>query len=63
MSITAKKMVKKLKKHGFFEKGQTGSHLKMFNPTTNKTVIVPIHHGDLPKGTEHSIYKQADIKK
>ncbi len=35
-----------------------------YNPTTNKTVIVPIHEGkDIKKGTFLSIIKQAGLDK
>jgi len=44
-------------------KGQVGSHMKFFNPSTNRTVIVPMHGTDLRKGTENAIIKQAGILK
>lgn len=62
MPITSKQMVKLLKKHGFKEVTQNGSHLKLFNPLTKKTTIVPMHSKDLAKGLEQAILKQAGLK-
>ncbi len=63
MPLTPKEMVRLLKKNGFVEKGLAGSHLKLVNPTTNRTVIVPMHGADLKKGTESAILRQAGVKK
>lgn len=63
MPMTPKKMVKFLKKNGFIEIGQRGSHKKMYNPKTNKTTIIAMHKANLPKGTEQAILKEAGLKK
>lgn len=64
MPMTAKDMVKFLKENGFEEirQGST-SHKVMRNPKTGKTTVVPMHHKDLPTGTEKAILKQAGLKK
>ena len=62
MPITAKEMVKVLKKNGFVEVSQKGSHLKLRNDKTGKTVIVPMHGKDIPNGTEQAIRKQAGLE-
>lgn len=62
MPLTSKQMIKLLKKNGFIEKRQVGSHKMMYNPTTNKSVVVPCHTKDLPIGTEQNILKQAGLK-
>lgn len=62
MPITPKEMLSHLKKNGFVVTGQNGSHVKMFNPETGKTVIVPYHCKDLKKGLEQAILKQAGLK-
>lgn len=62
MPMTAKEMVKLLKKNGFLEIGQNGSHIKLKNPETERTVIVPYHSRDLKKGMEQAILKQAGLK-
>lgn len=63
MPMTAKEMIKFLTDNGFEEVSQKGSHLKMRNPQTGKTTIVPMHAKDLPQGTEKSILRQAGLKK
>ena len=61
--LTARQVIKQLKKAGFIEIGQTGSHLKLFNQETRRTAIVPIHSSKvIPLGTLKAIKKQADIK-
>lgn len=44
-ALNAKKIIKALKKLGFVEDRQKGSHLILVNPTTNRKTIVPIHAG------------------
>ena len=61
--LTAKQVIKQLKKAGFTEINQTGSHLKLFNREIRRTAIVPIHSSKIiPVGTLKAIEKQADIK-
>ncbi|MBD5465256.1 MAG: type II toxin-antitoxin system HicA family toxin [Lachnospiraceae bacterium] len=62
MPITAKEMIKLLKKNGFVIMNQNGSHIKMKHSDTGKTVIVPYHAKDLKKGLEQEILKQAGLK-
>ncbi len=60
--LTASQVIKKLKSTGFLEVSQNGSHLKLFNPETRRTVIVPVHSSKMiPIGTLKAIEKQADI--
>ena len=51
MPMTSREMISYLKKNGFEVISQNGSHVKMSNPLTGKTVIVPYHCKDLKKGT------------
>lgn len=44
-SLTAKQVIGVLKKLGFYEDRQKGSHLVLFNPTTKRRTVVPIHPG------------------
>ena len=61
--LSARQIIKQLKKAGFIEIGQTGSHLKLFNQGNRRTAIVPIHSSKvIPLGTLKAIEKQADIK-
>lgn len=62
MPMTSQEMIKYLKQHGFEVVSQNGSHVKMRNQDTGKTVIVPYHAKDLKKGLEQAILKQAGLK-
>ncbi len=62
MPMTSQEMIKYLKKNGFQVIGQNGSHVKLKNPETGRTVIVPYHSKDLKKGMEQAILKQAGLK-
>lgn len=62
MPMTSSEMLKHLKKNGFIIISQNGSHVKMKNCQTQKTVIVPRHAKDLKKGIEQAILKQAGLK-
>ena len=62
MPMTSKEMLKYLQKNGFKTVNQSGSHIKMVNQETGKTVIVPYHSKDLKKGMEQAILKQAGLK-
>ena len=63
MPMTAKDMDKLLKKNGFEEVSQRGSHLKLRNRSTGYTVTVPMHSGDLKKGLERAILKGTGLNK
>jgi predicted RNA binding protein YcfA (HicA-like mRNA interferase family) len=59
---TAREVITKLKKEGWVVKNQKGSHLQMEHPVNKGKVTVPIHGGDIPKGTLYSILRQAGLK-
>ncbi len=61
--ISAKKVIKKLKKLGFFETHQRGSHLYLKSEDGKKIVTIPIHGSkDIPIGTLYNIVvRQAGI--
>jgi len=61
-SVNAKDVIGYLKKSGFEEVSQKGSHVKLKGPN-GEIVIIPNHGSkDLPKGTLESIKKQAGLK-
>ena len=62
MPMSPKEMIKLLQKNGFEEVSQNGSHLRLKNPETGRTVIVPYHSKDLKKGLEQAILKQAGLR-
>ena len=59
--LTPRKILKILREHGFVEDHQTGSHLVLYHHVSKCRVVVPIHSGDIPKGTLKSILRGADI--
>ncbi|MCC6366526.1 MAG: type II toxin-antitoxin system HicA family toxin [Bryobacterales bacterium] len=44
-SLTSRKVVRALKRAGFVEDRQRGSHLIMVHPETKARTVVPIHPG------------------
>ena len=62
-NFTSKKLLKRLKSLGFIEDHQTGSHLVMFNPKTEKRAVIAMHLGEIPKGTLISLLREAGISR
>ena len=62
MPMTAKEMLRYLKKNGIVKvkKGGKGGHQKVRNPRNNQTSEVP-NHGELDKKLEHKILKQLGL--
>ncbi|HEY6290379.1 MAG TPA: type II toxin-antitoxin system HicA family toxin [Terriglobia bacterium] len=54
-----KKLVAALKRMGFYEVRQTGSHLQL--KRGNLLATVPIHPGDVSPGVLRSILRQAHL--
>lgn len=59
MPVTAKRLIRFLKRRGWIEDRQRGSHLILIHPVTKLRVVVPMHSGDLHKGTLLEILKDA----
>lgn len=62
MPIKPIEMEKEILADGWMFKCQIGSHRHYIHPTKSGKVTIPFHAKDLPKGTEHSIRKQAGLK-
>ena len=60
--LSAKDVIKVLKKFGFQVHRQTGSHIHLWNEERRLLVTVP-NHPELTKGTLVSIMKQAKIER
>lgn len=54
-------VIRQLKKEGWYEVNQAGSHKKFKHPAKKGRVTVPHPKRDLPKGTVPSIEEQAGI--
>ncbi len=60
--MKVKELLKVLHDDGWIDKVQKGSHLQLTHSTKEGKVTVPMHNGDIPKGTLNSILKQAGLK-
>ena len=60
--MKVKDLVKKLNDDGWVKKEQKGSHLQLVHPSKTGKVTVPVHSGDIPKGTLNAILKQEGLK-
>ena len=58
MPMMPREMISLLQKNGFEIISQNGSHVKLRNENTGKTVIVPYHNKALKKGLEFTDYHQ-----
>jgi predicted RNA binding protein YcfA (HicA-like mRNA interferase family) len=54
----AKELLGYLRKQGYREKRQTGSHIILTHPT-RRMLVVPFHRGDIPRGLFLRILKDA----
>ncbi len=50
-----------MRKAGFVVERQKGSHLRMWREADKKIVIIPVHPGDIPKGTLRGIIRDAGL--
>lgn len=62
-SFKPREIVKKLKKLGFIEHHQVGSHLTMKHPLTGHRAVIPLHLKDIKKGTLLSLLREAGVEK
>jgi len=54
--LSGKKLIKKLKKAGFFETHQRGSHVYLKNKDGSRIVTIPVHGSkEIPIGTLYNI--------
>jgi len=60
MPYKAKEVLHKLRRAGFEERRQSGSHL-VLRHTDGRQTYLPVHTGDVPTSTFKSIRKQAGI--
>jgi predicted RNA binding protein YcfA (HicA-like mRNA interferase family) len=58
---TAREVLRFLKRKGFIEKRQKGSHLILQHSRSGYRTIVPMHPGDLPMGLFLKILKDAGL--
>lgn len=56
-----KEVLRALKKAGFYELRQAGSHLVLSNAQKTRLITVPMHSGDLKRGLLFGIIKSAGL--
>jgi len=60
--VSFREVRRKLLQAGFFEAGQTGSHLKFAKPTSQGTLTATVpKHREIAGGTVRSILRQAGL--
>jgi predicted RNA binding protein YcfA (HicA-like mRNA interferase family) len=62
-NLTPIKIVKALKRAGFVENGQKGSHCYFWHPEKKIQTCVPKHGRDVKRSLLHLIIKQAGLTK
>ena len=60
--MDSREVIKELKRQGWYEVNQVGSHIQFRHPANKDRVTVPHPKRDIPKGALRSIEKQAAIK-
>jgi predicted RNA binding protein YcfA (HicA-like mRNA interferase family) len=60
--VHSRDVIRELRKDGWYEVSQMGSHKQFKHPTKKGRVTVPHPNRDIPIGTLSSIEKQAGIK-
>ena len=60
-ALTAKEVITTLKRAGFYERRQTGSHVILRKEGLLRPVPVPNHPGDLPRRVLLDIIKEAGL--
>lgn len=59
--VTPRELVAALKRDGFVERHQKGSHLYLWHPAKRRLTAVPMHPGDVNRKLVHAIVKQAGL--
>ena len=59
--MRSREIIRRLEEDGWFEVRQRGSHKIFQHSTKSGNVVVPDHRGDMPRGTERSIWRQAGL--
>jgi predicted RNA binding protein YcfA (HicA-like mRNA interferase family) len=61
MPLTAREIIRKIEAAGWRFLRQKGSHRVYIHDSMPGLIIVPVHKGDLPYGTERKILKDAGL--
>jgi predicted RNA binding protein YcfA (HicA-like mRNA interferase family) len=61
--MTAREVVEMIEHAGWRKDRQRGSHAVFKHAERSGRIVVPMHNGDLPKGTVRDILKKAGIQR
>jgi predicted RNA binding protein YcfA (HicA-like mRNA interferase family) len=61
--MTARELVARIESIGWIKDRQSGSHAVFKHPLKEGRLIVPLHTGDIPKGTLNDIMKKAGLNR
>jgi len=59
--LKATEVVRAFERLGFIFRRHTGSHMILRNPSTKKTVSIPVHAGDIKRGLLFGLLKQSGV--
>jgi len=60
-SVSAKEAIRALERAGFEFQRQRGSHVTLRHPDSRRTIIVPMHGGDLKRPLLKALLRQAGL--
>lgn len=60
-NLNARKIIRALKRAGFEDNGQEGSHRYFWNPLSKRQTGVPMHSGDVRRDLMKEIIQQAGL--
>ncbi len=61
LPLKAKQIIKRLEALGFIQVRASGSHAILYNEQRQRRAVIPMHTGDLPKGTVKAILRESQI--
>ncbi|MEK7550343.1 MAG: type II toxin-antitoxin system HicA family toxin [Patescibacteria group bacterium] len=62
-AIKPRELIKQLKRMGFVKDHQTGSHVVMYHPKTQRRAVIAYHSKIIKKGTLNSLLKEAGVSR
>ena len=60
-TLDCTRLIRALKRAGFSEAGQRGSHLTLWNSATRRQTTVPVHNGDVKRALMKQVLKQVGL--
>jgi predicted RNA binding protein YcfA (HicA-like mRNA interferase family) len=60
-ALSPRAVLRMLRDAGFVVDHQTGSHVVLYQASSGRRIVVPVHSRSLPRGTLLAILKQAGL--